>query len=102
MYSCLLFLVSVEMAWSLGCGTCDLFAFVYVFLTFVAGSDESWVIHYEMPHSSCFIPRWLKEQKKLNIFVEPRVRVELLTESSYYNFVQTWQDGELWNNFAMK
>lgn len=36
--------------------------------------------------------RWLKEQKKLNIFVEPRVRVELLTESSYYNFVQTWQD----------
>ncbi|KAI8526145.1 hypothetical protein RHMOL_Rhmol13G0286100 [Rhododendron molle] len=36
--------------------------------------------------------RWLKEKKKLNIFVEPRVRIELLTESSYYNFVQTWQD----------
>ncbi|KAL6966558.1 NAD kinase 1 [Sarracenia purpurea var. burkii] len=36
--------------------------------------------------------RWLKEQKKLNIFVEPRVKVELLAESSYYNFVQAWQD----------
>ncbi|GFZ18159.1 NAD kinase 1 [Actinidia rufa] len=36
--------------------------------------------------------RWLKEQKKLNIVVEPRVRVELLTDSSYYSFVQTWQD----------
>ncbi|XP_052188859.1 NAD(H) kinase 1-like [Diospyros lotus] len=36
--------------------------------------------------------RWLKERKKLNILVEPRVRVELLTESSYYNFVETWQD----------
>lgn len=36
--------------------------------------------------------RWLKEQRKLNIFVEPRVRAELLTESSYYSFVQTWQD----------
>nr|XP_043609641.1 NAD(H) kinase 1 [Erigeron canadensis] len=35
--------------------------------------------------------RWLKE-KKLNIFVEPRVRAELVTESSYYNFVQTWND----------
>ncbi|XP_058199266.1 NAD(H) kinase 1 isoform X1 [Rhododendron vialii] len=38
--------------------------------------------------------RWLKEKKKLNIFVEPRVRIELLTESSYYNFVQTWQDAD--------
>ncbi|KAK4407423.1 NAD(H) kinase [Sesamum angolense] len=36
--------------------------------------------------------RWLKEQKKLNIFVEPRVKTELLTESSYYSFVQTWLD----------
>ncbi|KAK6119746.1 hypothetical protein DH2020_046516 [Rehmannia glutinosa] len=36
--------------------------------------------------------RWLKEQKKLNIFVEPRVKSELLTESSCYNFVQTWLD----------
>ncbi|XAR60360.1 NAD(+) kinase [Bertholletia excelsa] len=35
--------------------------------------------------------RWLKDQKKLNIFVEPRVRDELSTESSYYDFVQTWQ-----------
>ncbi|OIT33687.1 PREDICTED: NAD(H) kinase 1 [Nicotiana attenuata] len=36
--------------------------------------------------------RWLKEQKSLNIFVEPRVRTELLTESSYYQFVQTWEN----------
>ncbi|KAA8528073.1 hypothetical protein F0562_035058 [Nyssa sinensis] len=36
--------------------------------------------------------RWLKEQKKLNIVVEPRVRVELLAESAYYNFLQTWKD----------
>ncbi|GLT82166.1 hypothetical protein SLE2022_005740 [Rubroshorea leprosula] len=36
--------------------------------------------------------RWLKEHKKLNIYVEPRVRVDLLTESSYFNFVQTWKE----------
>lgn len=40
------------------------------------------------------ISRWLREQKKLNIYVEPRVRAELLTESSYFNFVRTWKDGE--------
>lgn len=41
----------------------------------------------------CFeMVRWLKEKKNLNIFVEPRVKSELLTESSYYNFVQTWLD----------
>ncbi|KAI3461126.1 hypothetical protein Pfo_017789 [Paulownia fortunei] len=41
----------------------------------------------------CFeMVRWLKEQKKLNIFVEPRVKAELLTESLYYSFVQTWLD----------
>ncbi|GMY16253.1 NAD(H) kinase 1 [Fagus crenata] len=36
--------------------------------------------------------RWLREQKKLDIYVEPRVRVDLLTESSYFNFVKTWKD----------
>ncbi|GAB2277037.1 NAD kinase 1 [Dionaea muscipula] len=36
--------------------------------------------------------RWLKEQKKLDIFVEPRVRSELLAESSFFEFVQTWED----------
>ncbi|XP_073311563.1 NAD(H) kinase 1-like isoform X3 [Primulina huaijiensis] len=41
----------------------------------------------------CFeMVRWLKEQKKLNIFVEPQVKNELLAESSYYGFVQTWLD----------
>ncbi|KAM7523433.1 hypothetical protein LguiA_013335 [Lonicera macranthoides] len=38
--------------------------------------------------------RWLNEKRKLNIFVEPRVKLELLNESSYYNFVETWQDDE--------
>lgn len=38
--------------------------------------------------------RWLKEQKNLNIFTEPRVRAELLSESPYYTFVQTWKDEE--------
>ncbi|XP_074293838.1 putative NAD kinase 1 [Silene latifolia] len=36
--------------------------------------------------------RWLKEQKKLNIYVEPRVLSELLDESSDFNFVQTWKN----------
>ncbi|GFQ05268.1 NAD(H) kinase 1 [Phtheirospermum japonicum] len=36
--------------------------------------------------------RWLKEQKNLNILVEPRVKAELLAESLYYTFVQTWID----------
>ncbi|KAF9665642.1 hypothetical protein SADUNF_Sadunf16G0144200 [Salix dunnii] len=36
--------------------------------------------------------RWMKEHKKLNIYVEPRVMGELLSESSYFNFVQTWKD----------
>ncbi|GMN26243.1 hypothetical protein TIFTF001_001231 [Ficus carica] len=35
---------------------------------------------------------WLREQKKLDIYVEPRVRTELLTESSDFNFVHTWKD----------
>ncbi|XP_047332912.1 NAD(H) kinase 1 [Impatiens glandulifera] len=39
--------------------------------------------------------RWLKEMKKLNIFVEPRVKGELLEESPYFNFVQTWSDEEI-------
>lgn len=42
-----------------------------------------------------FCPRWLKEKKNLDIFVEPRVRIELLTESSFFNFIHTWKDGEL-------
>ncbi|PIA48334.1 hypothetical protein AQUCO_01400737v1 [Aquilegia coerulea] len=36
--------------------------------------------------------RWLTDQKKIEIFVEPRVRTELLTESSYFSFVQSWED----------
>ncbi|XP_031401369.1 NAD(H) kinase 1 [Punica granatum] len=36
--------------------------------------------------------RWLKEQKNLNIYVEPRVKGELLAESCFFKFVETWQD----------
>ncbi|CBI16350.3 NAD(H) kinase 1 isoform X2 [Vitis vinifera] len=36
--------------------------------------------------------RWLREQKKMEIFVEPRVKVELMTESPNFDFVQTWKD----------
>ncbi|KAM7272278.1 hypothetical protein ACFE04_026941 [Oxalis oulophora] len=36
--------------------------------------------------------RWLKEERKMNIYVEPRVRNELLTESPFFSFVQTWED----------
>ncbi|KAH9602527.1 hypothetical protein KSS87_002089 [Heliosperma pusillum] len=38
--------------------------------------------------------RWLKQEKHLNIYVEPRVRSELLDESSCFNFVQTWKNDE--------
>lgn len=41
-----------------------------------------------------FFCRWLKEHKKINVVVEPRVSKELLTEDSYYNFIQTWDDGK--------
>ncbi|KAL8129355.1 hypothetical protein V2J09_018510 [Rumex salicifolius] len=38
--------------------------------------------------------RWLTQTKKLNVLVEPRVRSELLEESAYFDFVQTWKDEE--------
>ncbi|KAF8009225.1 hypothetical protein BT93_J0269 [Corymbia citriodora subsp. variegata] len=38
------------------------------------------------------IIRWLKNHKNLNIYVEPHVQSELLTDSSSFEFVQTWQD----------
>lgn len=57
---------------------------------------------YYVPHCSFWIVRWLKEQKKLNIFVEPRVKSELLTESSFYNFVETWKDGKLGDFFIVQ
>lgn len=36
--------------------------------------------------------RWLKEYKSINVFVEPRVKIELVAQGSYFNFVQTWKD----------
>jgi NAD+ kinase len=60
-------------------------------------SDPQTVLIMTKPNSTSVrvlcadMVRWLKEHKKLQIFVEPRVRSELLTESSYFNFVQTWK-----------
>ncbi|PNT71394.1 hypothetical protein BRADI_2g26930v3 [Brachypodium distachyon] len=38
--------------------------------------------------------RWLKEHNNMNIFVEPRVSKELVTEDSYFNFIQTWDNDQ--------
>ncbi|PUZ66185.1 hypothetical protein GQ55_3G286700 [Panicum hallii var. hallii] len=38
--------------------------------------------------------RWLKEHNNMNVIVEPRVSKELLTEDSYFNFIQTWNNGQ--------
>ncbi|THU57891.1 hypothetical protein C4D60_Mb03t08360 [Musa balbisiana] len=38
--------------------------------------------------------RWLKNRKKIDVFVEPRVRTELLNEASCFEFVQTWENDE--------
>ncbi|KAF3452512.1 hypothetical protein FNV43_RR02945 [Rhamnella rubrinervis] len=61
-------------------------------------SDPQTVLILTKPNSTsvrilCMeMVRWLKVQKKLDIYVEPRVRAELLTESSEFNFVHTWKD----------
>ncbi|KAG7950870.1 hypothetical protein I3843_13G137700 [Carya illinoinensis] len=58
-----------------------------------------WKSHPQTVHRIQFLSkfcaemvRWLREQKKLDIYIEPRVRVELLAGSSYFSFVQTWKD----------
>ncbi|XP_078442768.1 NAD kinase 1 [Wolffia australiana] len=38
--------------------------------------------------------RWLRYCKNINVFVEPRVRTELLEEGSEFNFLQTWENEE--------
>ncbi|CAD5181394.1 putative NAD kinase 3 [Musa acuminata AAA Group] len=38
--------------------------------------------------------RWLKNHKKIDVFVEPRVRTELSKEASCFEFVQTWENDE--------
>ncbi|XP_061959259.1 NAD(H) kinase 1-like isoform X1 [Populus nigra] len=61
-------------------------------------SDPQTVLIMTKPNSTSVrilcaeMVRWLKEHKKLNIYVEPRVMGELLSESSYFNFVHTWKD----------
>uniref|UniRef100_A0A0D9WG19 NAD(+) kinase n=1 Tax=Leersia perrieri TaxID=77586 RepID=A0A0D9WG19_9ORYZ len=46
-------------------------------------------------HALCAeMVRWLKENNNINIFVEPRVSKELVTEDSYFNFIQTWDNDE--------
>ncbi|XP_024464593.1 NAD(H) kinase 1 isoform X1 [Populus trichocarpa] len=61
-------------------------------------SDPQTVLIMTKPNSTSVrilcaeMVRWLKDHKKLNIYVEPRVMGELLSESSYFNFVHTWKD----------
>ncbi|KAL2942016.1 NAD(H) kinase 1 [Bienertia sinuspersici] len=63
-------------------------------------SDPQTVLVLTKPNSTSVrllcseLVRWLKEQKKLSIYVEPRVRSELLDESSSFDYVHTWNDGE--------
>ncbi|KAI9074865.1 hypothetical protein K1719_043173 [Acacia pycnantha] len=38
--------------------------------------------------------RWLRDQKKLDIYVEPRVRGELMKGSSCFDFLESWEDDE--------
>ncbi|KAL2942063.1 NAD(H) kinase 1 [Bienertia sinuspersici] len=63
-------------------------------------SDPQTVLVLTKPNSTSVrllcseLVRWLKEQKKLSIYVEPRVRSELLDESSSFDYVHTWNDDE--------
>lgn len=46
-------------------------------------------------HALCAqMVRWLREQRNINVVVEPRVKIELVTEASFFNCVQTWEDDE--------
>ncbi|MCO5611207.1 hypothetical protein L7F22_065457 [Adiantum nelumboides] len=46
-------------------------------------------------HALCTeMVKWLKEDKGMDIFLEPRVKKELLAESSIYSFIQTWETDE--------
>lgn len=35
--------------------------------------------------------RWLAEQRKVMIYLEPRMKKDLVTETIYFDFVQTWE-----------
>jgi NAD+ kinase len=41
-----------------------------------------------------FYCRWLKENKNINVLVEPWVSKELLTQDTDHNLVQTWDNGK--------
>ncbi|KAH0849499.1 hypothetical protein HID58_096360 [Brassica napus] len=61
-------------------------------------SSPQTVIIFTKPNStsvrvlSVEMVRWLRDHKGLNVYVEPRVKAELLSESSSFDFVQTWED----------
>nr|VDC71944.1 unnamed protein product [Brassica rapa] len=63
-------------------------------------SSPQTVIIFTKPNStsvrvlSVEMVRWLRDHKGLNVYVEPRVKAELLSESSSFDFVQTWEDGK--------
>lgn len=39
------------------------------------------------------VDRWLKDVKEMDIFVEPRVKRELMSSSPAFTFVHTWDTG---------
>lgn len=46
-------------------------------------------------HALCAeMVRWLKQNRRIDVFVEPRVKSELLMDSSDFSFLQTWEDDE--------
>ncbi|KAK4793353.1 hypothetical protein SAY86_023788 [Trapa natans] len=46
--------------------------------------------------------RWLREQKNLNIYVEQRVKEELLSNSCFFKFVETWGDDREFSDLHTK
>ncbi|KAH9313991.1 hypothetical protein KI387_022618, partial [Taxus chinensis] len=79
-------------------------------ITTVARSRKQITLNWESPPQSVVILtkpnsnsvrvlcaemiRWLAEQKKLTIFVEPRVKKDLLAENMDLSFLQSWEKDE--------
>ncbi|WZY73102.1 hypothetical protein YC2023_011955 [Brassica napus] len=76
----------------------SLFHCIYPIISLTWETSPQNVLIFTKPKStsvqvlSVEMVRWLREQKGLNVYVEPRVKAELLSESSSFDFVQTWED----------
>lgn len=63
-------------------------------------SSTSRVVHFEcfyvggsVVSMSSLICRWLREQNVTKIYVEPRVKAELMEENADFEFIQTCETG---------